>query len=124
MVIITFVMQRNAVEFQERILNLIAGCSQPAVKRDTLHSFGPTNIYAIALLHVAEVGGVVALGRVRHDRRLHVSNKRPLRSAEEGMGFDVGRAGPGTQSSVLILDQQLSNKRFTQTVEGTLVDVE
>lgn len=95
-VFVALVMEGDAVELEERIRNLTAGGGQSAIQRYSLDVLGPANVYALALLHVAEVGRLRRLGRVGNDGRLHVANKSPLRGAEEGMPFDIRGACPGT----------------------------
>jgi hypothetical protein len=51
---------------------------------------------------------------VRHDRRLHVPDQRPLRRAEEGVRLDVGRAGPRAEASVFVLDEEFADEGFAQ----------
>lgn len=91
--VVPIVMQGDAVELEERILDLVAGGGQSTVEGDPLHGPGPANVHAVALLDVAEVGRLVALGRMRHNRGFHVADEGPLRRAEERVGLDVRCSG-------------------------------
>ena len=42
-------------------------------------------------------------------------NESPLSSAEEGVSFDIRGPSSCSKSAVLVLDEELSNQRFTET---------
>lgn len=90
-VIVAIVMQRNAVEAKEGISNFVARRRQAAVKRNTLQvaRLLTTDIHTLTLLDVAEVERVNPTTGVGDNRRLHVSDQGPLRSAEEGVSLDI-----------------------------------
>jgi hypothetical protein len=44
-----------------------------------------------------------------------VSNKSPLRSPEERMTLDIGGSGSCSETSVLVLDEEFADQRFTKT---------
>lgn len=71
-VVVAIVVEGNAVEFFERICNLAHGCCETRVEGHTLHPRG-SNVYALALLYIAEVRRLDALALVWDDGRFHVS---------------------------------------------------
>lgn len=44
-----------------------------------------------------------------------MADERPLCGAEEWVNFDIGGSSASPQSAILILDQELSNKRLAKT---------
>jgi hypothetical protein len=121
--IVTIVMQCHTVKLKERVGNLVSRRRKAAVERNSLQPRA-TEINALALLHVSEVGRLAASRRVGDDGRLHVTNEGPLRSAEERVRLDIGGAGPSSQSPVLILDQQFSYQRLAKTAAALVLDFE
>lgn len=116
--IVAVVVQRNAVEFEERVGNLVTGRRKTTVEGNTRHLLGTADIDTLTLFHVTEVDSINAATGMGDDWRLHVSDKSPLRRAEEWMHLDIRGAGSGTQSSVFVLDQQLTDKRLAETMPG------
>lgn len=88
MVIVTVVVKCDAVELLKRIRNLAHGRGETRVERDAL-DLGGSDIYALALLDIAEVGCLNTSTLVRNNRWLHMTQKRPLCGAEEGRSLDV-----------------------------------
>ena len=109
LVFVALVVQRYAVELQERICDLVSGRREAAIQRNTLH-LGTGDVHAVGFLDVAEVGRFVALGLVGDDGRLHVPDQGPLSGTEEGVAFDVGGTGPGAQTAVLVLDEEFPDE--------------
>ena len=101
---VPFVMQRNTVEAEEGVGNLITWRGQATVKRNALQ-LRAADIYALALLHVAEVERVDSTSGVGHDRGLHVTDQSPLGGPEERVSLDIGGTRTGTKTACLVLDQ-------------------
>lgn len=115
--VVAFVVQGHAVEFNKGISRLTAGRGEAAVQWDAIlhvHLLSTANIHTFALLNITEVERVNGTAGVGHNWRLHVADKSPLCGAEEGMSLDIGGTSAGTKSAVLVLDQQLANQRFTK----------
>lgn len=49
-----------------------------------------------------------------------MANQRPLRGSEKRVDLDVGGSCASTQTAILILDKQLADQGFTETVEKIL----
>ena len=87
-VVVAVVVQRDAVELLERIGNLAHGSRKARVQGHAL-DLGRPNVHTLALLDIPEVGCLDSVALVRNDRRLRVTQQRPLCGAEERRGFDV-----------------------------------
>lgn len=103
-VVVTIVVQCDAVELEEWVRHLVSGRGQTTVQRHTLHLLSAADIDTFALLDISEIYSIDAAAGMGDDRRLHMSNKSPLRGTEEGMALDVGGTGPDAKSAVLVLD--------------------
>lgn len=90
-------MQRNAIKLLKRIHDILARRRQSGIKGHALRQpiraqrilIASCDIDALGFLDVAEVDGVDRAPLVRDHGGLHVTDKSPLRGAEEGVGFDV-----------------------------------
>ncbi len=116
MVVVSIVVQGDAVELLKGINQLTAGCRKTRVQWHPLemHLASAGKVHALALLDVAEVDRIDPLTLVRDNRRLHMSDESPLGSPEERMRLDVGRARLGAQASVLIFDQELPDQGLAE----------
>lgn len=122
-IVVTIMMQRHAVKLFKRVDNFVAGGGQANVERKIVHvhGAGSTDINALALFDVAKVEGVNTLALVRDNRRFHVPNKGPLSGAEKGMSLYIGCACASAETTILIFDQKLPNKRLAETGGKTIV---
>ena len=107
MVVITLVVQGNAVELKERIRCFVTRRGEPAIERYTrhIHLLGTANVYAFAFLDVPKVDSINTATGMGHDGWFHMSDQGPLCSSEECVNFNIGCASSGTESSVLIFNQ-------------------
>lgn len=112
-VVVAVVVQSDAVELLERIRDFAHGSRKARVQWHTLNLRG-SNVDTLTLLDVPEVRSFDAVALVRNDWRFRVTQQRPLRSAEEGSGLDVRRTSSRSESSGLILDQKLADKRLAE----------
>lgn len=87
-VVVAVVVQGDAVELFEWISNLAHGRGKTRIERYALDP-GGSNIYALALLDITEVGCFDALTLVWDNGRLHVTQKCPLSGAEERRCLDI-----------------------------------
>lgn len=105
MVVVTIVVQGDAVELEEGVGNVTARCRQSAIQRHPLHRPGSRQVDTLALFHVTEVDGIDSSASVGNDGWLHVADQRPLRRPEEWMRLDIRSASSGSQSPVLVFDK-------------------
>ena len=120
--VVAVVVERDAVEFLERICQLAAWRGEPAVEWHTLHAtrrHGETlvrraQIHAVALLDITEIDRVDAPSLRRDDGRLRMPQQRPLCRAEEGVRLDVGCARPRPEPPELGFDQKLPDEGFAE----------
>ena len=71
-VIVAIVVKRNAIEFLKWIRNFAHWGSEARVERHTL-DLGGSYVYALAFLHIAEVGRFYAVALVRDNGWLHMT---------------------------------------------------
>lgn len=98
MVIITIMVQGNAVELEEGIGSFVARCCKSAIERNAcnVRLLGAANVYTLAFLNVSKVDSINTATGMGHNGWLHMSNQGPLRGSEEGVDFDIRRASSGT----------------------------
>ena len=88
MMILTLMMQRDAVEVDERICYLTTWSSEARVHRNTLQSAG-TNVDTCTLLQIAEIDRIEGPPLVRYHRWFHVSQQCPGDRFEKRVAFDI-----------------------------------
>lgn len=93
MVILTLMMQCDAVEVNEGICYFTTRCGEARVHWNTLQSVG-TNINTCTLLEIAEIDCIDSPPLVGYHRWLHVSQQRPGDRFEERVVFNIRSAGP------------------------------
>jgi hypothetical protein len=103
-VVVAVVVKSHAVELFEWVSDLAHWRCETRVKRNTL-DLGRSDIHTVALLHIAEVGCLDTSALVWNNRWLHVPQKRPLCSAEEGGSLDIRCSSTRAQTTGLIFDE-------------------
>lgn len=96
---ITFVVEGDTVELLKGIVEFAVRSREARVHWNTLHlsRIGAANIYASALLDIAEVHRIGADTTLVGDHRwLHVTNECPLGLSEEGVSLDVRGTSAGS----------------------------
>jgi hypothetical protein len=113
---VAIVMQSHAVEFLERIRNLVSGRGKARIQRYTLQlaRAAVANIDTVRLLHITEVQSIDTAALVGDDRWLRVAEQSPRGAAEEGMILHVGCTGAGTQAAEFILDEKLADQGLAE----------
>lgn len=112
-VVVAVVVEGDTVELLKRIRNLAHWSCEARVQRYTL-DLRRSNVDTLALFYVPEVGRLNAVALVRNDGRFRVAEQRPLCSAEERCSLDIRSTSARSQSSCLVLDQKLANKRLAE----------
>lgn len=106
-IVITIVVQGDAVELEEWVGNITTRCRQSAVQRHPLEIHRPRSgqVDTFAFFHITEVDGIDSSASVRNDGGLHVADQRPLSRPEEWMCFDIRSTSSGSQSPVFVFDE-------------------
>jgi len=127
--LIPLMMQRNAIKLLKRIRQLPPRRRQPRIQRHALHltrtdieplvhtpDSASAQIYAAALFDIAEVDRIDPAALVRDDGRFGMAEESPRGAAEEGVGFHVGGAGAGAESTEFVFDEEFANEGFAEAV--------
>lgn len=128
-------MQRHTVELLKRIRQLPSRRRQSRIQRhppqlpvqrpfarpdpERARRARPPSSFAVpvdtaALLDVAEIDRVDGAPLVGDHGRFHVAQERPLRVAEERVGFDVRGAGAGADAAEFVFDEEFADEGFAE----------